>query len=166
MSEKGVVTYPGKFIEVMWDARLCIHIGECVRAQGDLFVAGRRPWCQPDRVSSEEVVEVVERCPSGALTYLPKDNTAVETADKMNSIVVTYNGPLFVRGDLAIDGVSPDQPGVAFRAALCRCGQSRAKPFCDNSHARVNFKDSGAVGEKGEGPGVRGGKLKNKALQY
>ncbi len=165
MSEKDVVTYPGKFIDVMWDPRLCIHIGECGRAQGDLFVAGRQPWCQPDRAASAEVVDVVERCPSGALTYLRKDDAAAESADKVNAVVVTYNGPLFVRGDLDIEGVPPGQPGVAFRAALCRCGQSEAKPFCDNSHARANFKDSGAVGEKGAGLSMRGGKLKIKPLK-
>jgi uncharacterized Fe-S cluster protein YjdI len=62
------VTYPGGEQDVQWDGRLCIHIGECGRAKGDLFVAGRKPWCEPDAVSGGEGREVVDRCPTGALT--------------------------------------------------------------------------------------------------
>jgi CDGSH-type Zn-finger protein len=50
-------------------------------------------------------------------------------------------------------------PGVSFRAALCRCGHSANKPFCDNSHDKVRFRDAGAVGETGDGYTVQGGKL-------
>ena len=72
---------------------------------------------------------------------------------------VTHNGPLYVKGDLAIEGAPADAPGLAFRAALCRCGQSKNKPFCDNSHVDAGFKDSGAVGDSGSGLQESGGKL-------
>jgi CDGSH-type Zn-finger protein len=48
---------------------------------------------------------------------------------------------------------------VKYRAALCRCGQSKNKPFCDNSHEDAGFKDYGAVGEIGEELEATGGKL-------
>jgi CDGSH-type Zn-finger protein len=66
-------------------------------------------------------------------------------------VVVSYKGPYFVRGALQIDGAAADMPGVAFRAALCRCGASNNKPFCDNSHETAGFDDYGAVGESTEG---------------
>lgn len=159
MSDKKV-EYSGERADVQWDGRLCIHVGECGRADNDLFVGGRKPWCDPDQVDAEEVVNVVKRCPTGALTYVRKDGGAAETADDENVVVVAYNGPLYVRGELEIDGAPEDMPGVRFRAALCRCGQSKNKPFCDNSHEAAGFRDYGAVGAKGENLDGSGGVLK------
>jgi CDGSH-type Zn-finger protein/uncharacterized Fe-S cluster protein YjdI len=158
MSSSPIFRYPGKDADVTWDQRLCIHIGECGRAKGDLFVTGRKPWCQPDLTTIADVVDVCERCPSGALVYEVKDGKTVEGAAAENTIVATYNGPLFARGALAIAGAPPDMAGVRFRAALCRCGHSKNKPFCDNSHEAAGFRDSGAVGESGAG-GAAGGPL-------
>jgi CDGSH-type Zn-finger protein len=57
------------------------------------------------------------------------------------TIQVRANGPYKVSGDVAI----MDAEGVVFRLpegsaiALCRCGHSRNKPFCDSSHKRIGF---------------------------
>ena len=160
MSAAKITKYPGKLIDVFWDGRLCIHIGECGQAQGDLFVGGRQPWCQPDLVAPEAVTEVVERCPSGALSYTTKEDAhGREASAAENTVTVSLNGPLFVRGELQIEGVSDDMPGVSRRAALCRCGHSKNKPFCDNSHEVAHFRDYGAVGEQGEPLQNKGGIL-------
>jgi len=158
MSEKQVYEFPGGEIDVQWDGRLCIHIGECGNAKGELFEGGRDPWCVPDKTSRSKVREIVERCPSGALTYLDKGGPE-ETAPAENTVMVVYNGPLYASGDLEIAGVSQDMPGVSFRAALCRCGKSDNKPFCDNNHLKAGFEDYGSVGDKGPGLSAIGGKL-------
>lgn len=158
MSNKKI-RFEGSKADVDWDERLCIHIGECGRANNDLFVGGRKPWCQPDDVSPDEVVDVVRRCPTGALTYMRKDGGKAESHDEENVVRVSYNGPLFVRGRLEIDGAAEDMDGVRFRAALCRCGLSKNKPFCDNSHEEGRFTDYGAVGESGEPIEATGGTL-------
>lgn len=163
MSDPKVTVYPGSQIDVSWDGRLCIHIAECGNAAGDLFVGGRDPWCIPDTSTKAEVREIVERCPSGALSYQDKDGTS-EAAPVANTVLVSYNGPLFVKGDLAIDGAPEDMPGVRYRAALCRCGQSANKPFCDNSHLKAGFQDFGSVGERGAGLEGHGGELSIKPL--
>lgn len=150
MSKSPVHDYEGKQTSVTWDQRLCIHASECVRAEGPLFVYGRKPWAQPDEVAPEEVEEVVLRCPSGALTFRNAHGVNPETAPDANTVTVVYNGPLYVTGDLEIEGAPEDMPGVSFRAALCRCGKSRRKPFCDNSHLNSDFRDAGAVGKKGD----------------
>ena len=154
-----VFEYPGEDSTVYWHGGLCIHIAECGRAKGELFVGGRQPWCQPDCATSAEVDEVVRRCPSGALTAEFKDDSLVESAEPENTVQVTYNGPLFVRGDLDIEGAPDSAPAVRFRAALCRCGQSANKPFCDNSHSKAGFEDFGAVGEAGSAAAAEGGSL-------
>lgn len=149
-------TYPGQDIDVTWDGRLCIHIGECGRANNDLFVTGRDPWCAPDEVAAADARDVVERCPSGALAYSAKNGGATEAAPDGNRVFVANHGPLYLRGDLDIEGAGDDQPGLTRRAALCRCGQSKNKPFCDNSHEAAGFADRGAVGATGPGSTASG----------
>lgn len=149
--DKHIFTYPGEHSDVTWDRRLCIHVGECGRADNALFVGGRRPWCDPDTVDPTAVRDVVERCPTGALVYIPKDGASGEAPAPQNTVVVSNNGPLYLRGDLRIDGAADDMTGTRTRAALCRCGLSANKPFCDNSHEKEAFVDRGAVGDAGPG---------------
>jgi CDGSH-type Zn-finger protein/uncharacterized Fe-S cluster protein YjdI len=159
MGAEKITKYPGKNIDVQWDGRLCIHIGECGYSQGELFVGGRDPWCQPDMVEDDNVRKVIRRCPSGALSYNDKAGGDNEKPAKNNTVQVVYNGPLFLHGELDIENAPADMPAVKFRAALCRCGQSRNKPFCDNSHLKAGFEDYGAVGETGEDTQSKGGAM-------
>jgi CDGSH-type Zn-finger protein/uncharacterized Fe-S cluster protein YjdI len=165
VAKKTVFRYPGGKATVSWNGRLCIHVGECGRAKGDLFVAGRDPWCQPDLSADEEVADVIGRCPTGALTVDFVDGSGTEQPAPVNTVNVAYNGPLFLRGRLAIEDAPADAPGLAFRAALCRCGKSRNKPFCDNSHEREGFSDYGAVGETGTRESGDGGELNIKPIK-
>ena len=69
-----------------------------------------------------------------------------ERPTKSNAITVTGDGPLHVRGEIEI--VRGSDGGVVAkdtRVALCRCGQSANKPFCDRSHAKTGFSDLGMV---------------------
>lgn len=55
-------------------------------------------------------------------------------------VQVKRRGPLLLEGDFKLidaDGAELPLPGV--RVALCRCGASARKPFCDGSHNRVGF---------------------------
>ena len=60
----------------------------------------------------------------------------------MSTTIVPYeNGPLIVRGDFELrtpDG-KPLDPGRA-TIALCRCGKSAIKPFCDGMHKAIRFR--------------------------
>ena len=158
MTDKQVVEFPGSQIDVQWDGRLCIHASECGGAAGELFVGGREPWCLPDVCSTAAVREIVERCPSGALTYSDPSG-GPEVGPVENTVTVAYNGPLYAYGELVIVGAPADMPGVHHRAALCRCGGSANKPFCDNTHLEVSFEDFGAVGERGSPLSSLGGPL-------
>jgi CDGSH-type Zn-finger protein/uncharacterized Fe-S cluster protein YjdI len=158
-TDSGQTVYEGTHLDATWDGRLCIHVGECTRARGKIFASGRDRWGQPDREEPETVVAVIERCPTGALTYGRKDGGAGETPPGENTVMVANHGPLYVRGDLRIVGAADDMPGVVFRAALCRCGKSARKPFCDNSHEGAGFRDHGPIGDTGAPVVEAGGPL-------
>ena len=159
MGESKVFEYEGEKANVVWDGRLCIHVGECGRSDDELCAGGRRPWCQPDLVPLGRVAEVVARCPTGALTQKIDGNTVEETPDPENTVHVANHGPLYLRGELQIQGAADDMPGVKVRAALCRCGESKNKPFCDNTHESIDFKDRGAIGASGTPLETKGGPL-------
>jgi CDGSH-type Zn-finger protein len=77
---------------------------------------------------------------------LAERETAAERHDAEPGAVITPypDGPLIVRGPFVITG--PDgQPVPASRktVALCRCGKSANKPFCDGSHTRTGFRAPG-----------------------
>ena len=150
MSKTTIFEYQGDSETVTWDRRLCIHVGECGRAKGDLFVQGRKPWCDPNLTDREDTAAVVARCPTGALAMRDQEGAMIsEPESGENELTVSNDGPLYAVGNLEIDGASADMHSVSRRAALCRCGASKNKPFCDNSHQAAEFRDSGAVGDTG-----------------
>lgn len=160
---QDIFEYPGDEVTVRWDGRLCIHVGECGRAEGELFIGGRKPWCNPNLGETPDAVaEVCQRCPTGALSYVRKDGVTEDTPAAENTVVVANDGPLYFTGDLSIDGATEDMVSTRFRAALCRCGKSSKKPFCDNSHRDAGFHDQGAIGSKGDPEVAHGGKLEVK----
>ena len=140
-----VKRYTSEDIDVTFDTRRCIHAAECVRGLPAVFDSRRRPWIQPADAAADATAEVVLRCPSGALHFERKDGGAQETPPAKNTIRVRAGGPLHVRGNVRL--VTPG--GELFlqdtRMALCRCGQSKNKPFCDNSHKEAGFADPGRV---------------------
>jgi len=63
------------------------------------------------------------------------------------SITVYRDGPLILRGDVEIvdqDG-NRIEPNREKTVALCRCGKSRMRPFCDGTHNVIRFKAPGAL---------------------
>ncbi len=141
-----VHVYKGSTITVTWDAARCVHAAECVRGLPKAFNTARKPWVDADAASATAIMGVIERCPSGALTYEFGNGAKSERPAKANSVAVTCDGPLHLRGDLELVG-GPDGAtiGKYTRLALCRCGQSSNKPFCDRSHTKAGFSELGAV---------------------
>jgi uncharacterized Fe-S cluster protein YjdI/CDGSH-type Zn-finger protein len=128
--------YRGTDVEVSFDGDLCIHATECVRGLPAVFDRERRPWVIADNATADEVSAVVERCPS--------DGAPDEPTGPVTTVTPVENGPLALRGHLVVrhgDGTHERLP----RAALCRCGQSKNKPFCDNTHLQAGFQAAGAT---------------------
>lgn len=91
-----------------------------------------------DGATSEEIMAAIDRCPSGALSY--KRNEELERQIDQEGrpsaeIKVVRDGPLLVRGRCALVGEEGESIAEDGPFALCRCGRSDRKPFCDGSHA-------------------------------
>ena len=144
-------------IEIRFDVARCIHSRRCVLNAPTVFLANvKGPWLHPETDSVEHLVHVAQSCPSGAITYRRLDGGPEEAAPQVNTINLRQNGPYAFHATLNID----EQPAL-FRATLCRCGKSKNKPFCDNSHIEAGFD---ATGEPATMPSEplpeRGGELR------
>jgi uncharacterized Fe-S cluster protein YjdI len=127
---------------VQWEPRLCIHVKNCVNRLGNVFDPDRRPWIDVDAEDADTIAATVLTCPTGALHFHRLDGGPQEEAAEPPVVEPRPNGPLFVRGAVRI--VDPDGRVLRedTRVALCRCGASRNKPFCDGSHRRIGFTTS------------------------
>lgn len=167
-----VHTYEGQQIDVTYDAGRCIHAGECVARLRQVFDTQKKPWIQPDNGLVDGIAATIHHCPSGALHYTRKEGGEAEPIPDHNTIQLEADGPLYVKGDITI--INGDEQLILndTRVALCRCGVSENKPFCDDSHFRIKFEASGSVLEpQTEITAMGGGKLEvkvgtNKSLQF
>lgn len=146
MSEK-LYQYESQDILVTYDKGRCIHAAECVRGLPQVFDVKKRPWIQPDQGEADQVAAVVMRCPTGALHFQRQDSGRAESIPNTNTVQPTANGPLYLRGDIEIYDSDGNLLLQDTRVALCRCGASSHKPFCDGSHSQIAFTNAGQLGE-------------------
>ena len=135
----------GKEATIHFDSGKCIHSRTCVLSHPDVFVPNVvGEWIHPDAQPIEELIRIGQNCPSGAITVVRNRLDAGVNADSnslpiVNTVRVRENGPLAVEAELLINGQAQASP----RATLCRCGQSKNKPFCDGSHVSSGFVATG-----------------------
>ena len=131
-------------VTIEFDGNRCIHSRNCVLNRPDVFVPNVvGEWIHPEQASQAEVLEIAHNCPSGAIRCTAADGSAIETAPEVNLVHIRENGPLAFQAPLSISGKAD-----GFRATLCRCGASKNKPYCDHSHADIDFTATGAPKEK------------------
>ncbi len=136
----------GNDIVIRFESARCIHARHCVLTHPDVFVPNvEGAWIHPDAASPEAIVALAHDCPSGAITYERIDGGAPETAPLVNTLRLRENGPLAVNAPLA-------GAATGYRATLCRCGASKHKPYCDNSHRDARFTATGEPAELASEP--------------
>ncbi len=135
--------YEGGGVEVTWDAKRCIHAAECVARLPQVFDPSAKPWIRPGEAPPATVARVVARCPTGALQI--RGGAPAEEPDAQTTVHVAADGPLYFRGRLEVRDAAGATLVEDTRAALCRCGASKDKPFCDGSHAGAGFRDPGGL---------------------
>ena len=94
-----------------------------------------KPWCDGSHVAA--AFSASGEPPSGAVAPLA-------VRDGPLALRPLKNGPLQVEGNLEICAGTGRTVARITEARLCRCGQSRNKPFCDLSHVAAGFEAAGA----------------------
>lgn len=145
MSGEKHKEYSNGEITVIWKPEICVHSGICVKHSPTVFKPKERPWMKIEGAASNEIMRTVEQCPSGALSYRIEKKTVEEPMVKIpegvTKIEAMKNGPLVVYGEIEIkDSDGGIKTSTATTTALCRCGASKDKPFCDGSHLDAKFK--------------------------
>ncbi len=133
--------YTKEDLTVVWQPAKCSHSEKCFHGLSEVFNPNNRPWIQLDNNTAEEIVTQVKQCPSGALSI---DGAAVESDSKeasidLTKVTVTEGGPLLVKGALTIELANGETEEKTGMTALCRCGASANKPYCDGSHQNIQF---------------------------
>jgi CDGSH-type Zn-finger protein/uncharacterized Fe-S cluster protein YjdI len=135
--------YVGKEITIHDNRRICSHAAECVNNLSSVFKLNSRPWINPDSARTEEIIETIRKCPSGALSYSIDDIEYRDQNERRPIVTVSKDGPYLITGgiDLIGDNIQWAEGASKEHYTLCRCGASNNKPFCDGMHRTVNFKD-------------------------
>lgn len=133
-------SYDGKEVTINDNRAICSHAAECVNNLNSVFDTNKKPWIAPDKAPAEEIMKVIKKCPSGALSYTVGGKT-IRNFDRDEEIVISKDGPYNVVGRIRLNIGDDLQPPASEHYALCRCGASKNKPYCDGSHSETGFKD-------------------------
>jgi CDGSH-type Zn-finger protein len=129
----------GTRIIVKKDSSLCMQSGYCGFSDASL---GQLMAATPDTKMRSLVMAMVERCPSGALTYrIERDGTDIEP-DLPQQVALTTEitsdgpiaGPLWVTGGIPVERSDGRPCETRNRVTLCNCGHSGGKPLYDGTH--------------------------------
>jgi len=143
-------TYTGQQVAVFDNRGICQHSGLCTDRLAAVFHADSEPFVTPSGGRMDEIVRAVRDCPSGALSFGIDEVEARRQVDwngsRSATITITADGPYRLTGGIdVVDGalrpVRRAQGASDEHCAMCRCGQSRNKPFCSGMHWYVGFRD-------------------------
>jgi CDGSH-type Zn-finger protein len=139
--------WQGDGIAIYDDRSFCAHIGNCTDNLASVFKLRQEPWIDPKGATAEAIATLIATCPSGALSYaLPG---AEETAEEEREPGVnpSKDGPYFVVGSIPLASEDGQSYEVRARIALCHCGGSGNKPFCDGTHWSNGFQAADGASE-------------------
>jgi Fe-S-cluster-containing dehydrogenase component len=102
---------------------------------------------------TEEIIRVVNLCPTGALSFKWNNEIESENPNSENQklskpekadayeteVKVMKDGPLVIKGKFIVVGSSGNRLKQMKIISFCRCGQSHNMPYCDGTHRKVGF---------------------------
>lgn len=134
--EPQLRVWEGNTLRTVFNTATCMHVFYC-KPLNEL----RARELQGDTEAAAEIIRVIHTCPSGALSYeLKAPVEAPPPGTPEVAIDIIAGGEVRIQADFDINAPRMERQGED-RATLCRCGQSKNKPWCDGRHrARKDFR--------------------------
>jgi CDGSH-type Zn-finger protein len=130
--------YEGQGIIINDNRSICSHAAYCWKGLPTVFKVKSRPWIEPRGARAEEIKAVIERCPSGALSYRI-DGIEQQDPDRDPAVTIEEKGPYRLAGHIEVTGSEWPAGVSGEHCCCCRCGTSKNKPFCDGSHDNIEY---------------------------
>jgi uncharacterized Fe-S cluster protein YjdI len=165
-SFSGGRRYTNGEITVYWKPDACVHASYCYRELLEVFDPGRRPWVDMFGATTDQIIEVVDMCPTEALSWKWNDEEKNKNIDprhlnhvnfrrpeligtqddppeeKQTTVKVMPDGPLVISGSFTVKYDGNAREVNESMISLCRCGSSYHMPFCDGAHRKTGFIDN------------------------
>ena len=134
--------YDGEDIDLLDDNR-CAFARFCHTELG-------KTWALLEDSDKKEyrnaAIKSASDCPAGRLTAIDKTGKAIEpkyepSIDILQDPEREVSSGIFVKGNIPIESADGHIYEIRNRVALCRCGKSMDKPFCDATHVSIEFLD-------------------------
>lgn len=132
----------GPDLDLMDDGR-CAYARFCHREEGSVWELTRN---SDDPEARAQAIIAACDCPTGRLVALDREGNPIELAFEPSIEILEdpeegVSGPLFVKGNIALESADGTIYEIRNRMALCRCSKSDNKPFCDATHISIQFSE-------------------------
>lgn len=157
--------YTNGEITVYWKPSACVHASYCYRELIEVFDPSRRPWVDMKGASTERIIEVVNLCPTEALSWkwndeeknknigrdqlnhinfrrpelVQNDNNVSTIRETAATVKVMPDGPVVISGNFNLEYGTTKKHVKDGMTSICRCGRSDNMPFCDGKHRKIGF---------------------------
>jgi uncharacterized Fe-S cluster protein YjdI len=155
--------YRNDEITVYWKPSSCVHASYCYRELVEVFDPGRRPWIDMTGSTTDNIIDIVNLCPTDALSWKwnNDEKNAEISEDQLNhvkfrrpelmdtneaapqetpvSVKIMVDGPIVIKGNLTLSNNGTLKEVQESIISICRCGASDHQPHCDGQHRKIGF---------------------------
>ncbi|MCL2484964.1 MAG: CDGSH iron-sulfur domain-containing protein [Endomicrobia bacterium] len=133
--------YRGEDMDLLDDDR-CAFARFCHKHLGDVWTLTQQ---SDNPEAKKQAIEAASQCPTGRLTAIlnrqPVEPELEDSISIVEDLPKKVSAGIFVTGNIIIEDADGKKYEARNRQALCRCGASQLKPFCDASHVSVQYND-------------------------